>query len=87
MKTKLGHPNPSASSYHSKRDQTDKDAAVPGIKREKLSQERCYKKTLHKRFRRKTKGEGSPNSLKAKKRFQDQGHTRQRMSAEETEGN
>ena len=35
----------------------------------------------------KTKEEGGPNSLKAKKRFQDQGHTRQRMSAEETEGN
>ena len=34
-----------------------------------------------------TKEEGSPNSLKAKKKFQDQGHTRQRMSAEETEGN
>ena len=35
----------------------------------------------------KTKEKGGLNSLKAKKRFQDQGHTRQRMSAEETEGN
>ena len=34
-----------------------------------------------------TKEEGSPNSLKAKKKFQDQGHIRQRMFAEETEGN
>ena len=33
----------------------------------------------------KTKGEGSPNSLKAEKRFRDQRHTRQRMSAKETE--
>ena len=33
----------------------------------------------------KTKGEGSPNSLKAGKRFQDQRHARQRMSAKETE--
>ena len=34
-----------------------------------------------------TMEEGSPNSLKAKKKFQDQGHTRQRMSTEETEEN
>ena len=34
-----------------------------------------------------TKEKGSPNSLKVKKKFQDQGHTKQRMSAEETERN
>ena len=33
----------------------------------------------------KIKGEGSPNSLKAGKRLQGQRHTRQRMSAKETE--
>ena len=68
MKTKLGQPNPSASSYRSKRDRRNKDTAAPGIKEEKLSQERRQKKTLHKRFRLKTKGEGSPNSLTAKKK-------------------
>ena len=31
-----------------------------------------------------TKEEGSPNSLKEKKKFQNQGHTKQRLSAEET---
>ena len=35
MKTKLGQLNPSVSSYRSKRDQRDKDVAVPGIKRKK----------------------------------------------------
>ena len=45
------------------------------------------KRLCAKRFKQKTKGEGSSNSLKAKKRSQDQGHTRQRMSAKETEGN
>ena len=43
------------------------------------------KRLCAKRFRHKTKGEGSPNSLKAKKRSQDQKHTRQRMYAKEKE--
>ena len=34
-----------------------------------------------------TKEEGSPNSLKVKEKFQDQGYIEHRMSAEETEGN
>ena len=66
MKTKLGQPNPSTSSYRSRIDQRDKDATIPGIKRKKLSQERRQKRTLHKKFRQKTKEEGSSNSLKAK---------------------
>ena len=37
MKTKLGQPNPSISSYRSKKDQRDKDAAVPGIKQRATS--------------------------------------------------
>ena len=87
MRIKLSQPNPSASSYRSKRHQREKDTAVPGIKQKKLSQERRQKRTLHRRFRRNTKEEGSPNSLKAKKKLQDQGHAKQRMSAEETGGN
>ena len=45
------------------------------------------KERLHKRLRQKTKREGSPNSIKAKKGSQEQRQTRQRMSMKETEGN
>ena len=37
-------------------------------KKKKLSQARRRKRTLHGRFRRNTKGKGSPNSLKSKEK-------------------
>ena len=41
---------------------------IQAKKQKKLSQEKCRKKTLHRRFRRITKGKESPNSLKMKQK-------------------
>ena len=59
----------------------------PKNKMEKAISGKTPKKDSTQKVQMETKEEGSPNSLKAKKKFQDQGHTRQRMSAEETKGN
>ena len=76
MKIKFGQPNPSASSYRSKRDQGDKDAANPRIQQKMLSQERRQRKTPHKKAqtedkeRRKselTKGKEKVSGLEAHK--------------------
>ena len=48
----------------------EKDAPVPGIKkkRKKAISSKMPKRTLYRRFRRNTKGKGSPNSLKSKEK-------------------
>ena len=56
-------------------------------KTEKAISGKTLEKDSAQKVQTETKEEGNPNSLKVKKKFQDQGHTRQRMSAKETEGN
>ena len=59
-------------------------------RKKKLSQAKRRKRTLHRRFRRNTKGKGSPNSLKSKeKAFGPREHKTngQRIFTEETERN
>ena len=45
------------------------------------------KKDFAQKVQMETKEEGSSNSLKVKKKFQDQERTKQRMFVEETKGN
>ena len=59
-------------------------------KKKKLSQVKRRKRTLHRRFRRNTKGKGSPNSLKSKEKAsgpREHKTNGQRIFMEETERN
>ena len=63
---------------------------IQAKKKKKLSQVKCRKWTLHRRFKRNTKGKGSPNSLKSKEKAsgpREHKTSGQRIFAEEMERN